>query len=111
MKTRQFTRYSTDIPVSIVIDHMIGKHQLYLQNISQGGLCFSAHGGIDRETHLKINLSFAGHSCDAGGKIAWCKPMEQGQCQLGIKFENQMAQSDIEKCAISINATEYKALP
>ncbi|MCK5648159.1 MAG: PilZ domain-containing protein [Gammaproteobacteria bacterium] len=106
MKTRQFTRYSTDIPVSIVIDHMLGEHQLYLQNISQGGLCFNAHGGIDRETQLNINLSIPGHSCDARGKIAWCKTLEQGQCQLGIMFEHQMTQSDIEKCSISINATK-----
>ena len=111
MKTRKFTRYSTDIPITIVIDHMIGKHQLFLENISQGGLCFNSHGGIDCETHLNIHLSSAGQSCDASGKIAWCKPMEQGQCQLGIKFENQMKQSDIEKCSISLNAKEYKDPP
>lgn len=97
MKTRKFTRFATDIPVSIVIDHMIGKHQFYLKNISQGGLCFNAHGCIDRNTHVDIILSFADQPYDAYGKIAWSQPLDMGQCQLGIIFEKQIAQSDIEK--------------
>ena len=97
MKTRKFTRYAADIPISIVIDHMIGKHQLYLKDISQGGLCFNAHGCIDRETHLDIMISSSGQSCDASGKIVWSQPLETGQCQLGIKFKNQVTQSEIEK--------------
>lgn len=97
MKTRKFTRYATDIPITFAIDHMIGEHRLYLNDVSQGGLCFNAHGCICRNTHLNITISFSGKSCDASGKIAWCHPLDTGQCQLGIVFEKQVTQSDIEK--------------
>lgn len=97
MKTRKFTRYATDIPVSIAIDHMIGEHQLCLKDISQGGLCFNAHGCIDRNTHLDIMISFSGQSYNASGKIVWSQPLDTGQCQLGIMFEKQVTQSELEK--------------
>ncbi|MCU7799957.1 MAG: PilZ domain-containing protein [gamma proteobacterium symbiont of Lucinoma myriamae] len=97
MKARKFTRYATDIPVSIAIDHMLGKHQLYLKDISQGGLSFKAHGCIDRDTHLDIVISCSGQSHNASGKIAWSQSLETGQCQLGIMFEKQVTQSEIEK--------------
>lgn len=97
MKTRKFARYPTDIPISISIDYMVDEHQLHLQDISQGGLCFNAHGCIDCDTYLNIVITFSGQSCDASGTIAWIKPLDSGKCRLGIKFENPVTQSEIEK--------------
>ncbi len=97
MKTRKFTRHLTDIPFSFVINNIIGEQQLYMENISQGGLCFNAHACIDRDTHLDIKIPFASQSCKISGKIAWCRPTDTGQCLLGIMFQKQVKQSDIEK--------------
>ncbi len=97
MKTRKYTRYPSDIPFSFVIDNIIGEQQLHLKDVSQGGLCFDAHGCIDLDTHLMINIPFSGQCCDVSGKIAWCQPSDTGQCSLGIMFQQHVKQSDIEK--------------
>lgn len=76
---------------------MIGEHKVCMSDISQGGLCFHAHGCIDRGTHLDIMISCSGQSYDTTGKIAWSQPLDTGQCQLGIVFEKQVTQAEIEK--------------
>lgn len=99
MQTRKFARYSTDIPVSLVIDEMMGAHELYLNDVSQGGLSLNAHGCIDYGTHVKVNFPIAVECCSAEGKITWCQQLDNGQCHLGITFETLIGQSAIEKMA------------
>jgi hypothetical protein len=100
MYARKFTRYPTDTPVSFVIDKIIGEHQLYLKDASQGGLCFNAHGCINPGTHLNIRLPVSNKSFAADGKVTWCQPLDTGQCQLGIKFANRLTLSAIEKIVL-----------
>lgn len=95
MQTRKFARYSTDIPVAFVIDNMLGEHQLYLNDLSQGGLNLNAHGCIDRGTQISISFPLLGESSSTAGKISWCKPLDNGQCQLGITFSKLMKQSAV----------------
>jgi len=97
MQARKFARYSTDIPVSFVIGDMMGEHQLCLKDASQGGLCLNAHGCIDRGTHVRINFPLSDESYNTDGKITWCQPVDNGQCLLGITFEQLISQSTIDK--------------
>jgi len=97
MQARKFTRYPSENPISFVIDGMIGKHQHYLKDVGQGGLCFYALGCIELDTHLNISIPFSNEPLNTNGKIAWCRTLDYDQCLLGIVFEKLIAQSAIEK--------------
>lgn len=101
MKARRYTRYSTDIPFTLGIEGMIGKHQYFLKDAGQGGLCFDALGCIDRGTHLHISFPLLKKPYNANAKIAWCNPLSIDYCSLGIVFEESVTQSLIEKIALS----------
>ena len=101
MKARRFTRYPTDIPFSLTIEGMVGKHQYYLKDAGQGGLCFDSLGCIDRGTHLHISFPLSKKPYDADAKIAWCNPLVNGYCSLGIVFDKSVTQPAIEKVALS----------
>lgn len=97
MQARKFMRYPTDIPISFVMDGMIGQHQHYLKNVGQGGLCFYALGCIEPGIHLNISIPFSDESLSTSGKVAWYRPLDNDQCLLGIAFEKFITQSAIEK--------------
>ena len=97
MKARKFIRFPTNASVSLVIDNMIGIHQLYLNDASQGGLNINAHGCIDRGTLVRIAVSDQDRDAITRGQVAWCQPCGSGYCHLGIKFDQLMNQSSIEK--------------
>ena len=59
MQARKFTRYPTDAPISFAINGIIGEHQHYLKDASQGGLCIRSLGCIKPETQLSISVPFA----------------------------------------------------
>ncbi|MCP3852287.1 MAG: PilZ domain-containing protein [Gammaproteobacteria bacterium] len=99
MQSRKFTRYPTDFSVSLVIDHMAGKHQLFLKDASQGGLCLNARGCINCGTHLDIKFPTS-KPFNTQGKITWCKPSDTGQCLVGIEFEEKLALSTIERMVL-----------
>ena len=101
MNARKFTRYPTDTSILFVIDTMIGEHQLYLKDAGQGGLCFNAHGCIELGTHLNIKIPHNKTALKTQGKISWCQPLESGQCQLGIEFEQKLSLCDIEKVVLT----------
>ena len=99
MKARKYTRFPTNIPVSLTIDNMMGDHKLYLSNASQGGLSFNAHGCIDRGTRLNVRFSENDDQVTRG-KIAWCQPVDGGQCRIGMQFDTMMNRTTIEKMAL-----------
>ena len=100
MHARKFTRYPTDTSVTFVIDSIMGEHQLYLKDAGQGGLCFNARGCIKPGTHLDIKIPLNDKGFDTVGKITWCQPLETGQCQVGIEFDESLTLSIIEKMAL-----------
>ncbi|MCU7941021.1 MAG: PilZ domain-containing protein [gamma proteobacterium symbiont of Bathyaustriella thionipta] len=100
MKARRYTRYPTDTPFVLSINGMLGKHQYFLKDAGQGGLCFNALGCIDKGTPLHINFPLSKKSDNAEAKIAWCNPLANGHCTLGIAFKNSVTQADIEKAAL-----------
>jgi PilZ domain len=97
MQERKFIRYSTGIPISFEIEGMMGKHHHYLKDASQGGLCFSALGCIKTGTHVDISAPINGEYCHANGKVAWCQPLDNAQCLLGISFDETIEQPVIDK--------------
>ncbi len=101
MRARKFTRYPADTSISFVIDNIIGKHQLYLHDAGQGGLCFNARACIKPGTRLNISIPSSIKSLNTSGKITWCQPIDNGQCQLGIEFEEQVALSTIENMVLT----------
>ncbi|MCW8932964.1 MAG: PilZ domain-containing protein [Gammaproteobacteria bacterium] len=100
MQARKFTRYPTDKSISFVIDNMLGEHQIYLKDASQGGLCFNAQGCIQLGTHLHITMPVSSEKHCTKGKVSWCHPSDNGQCQLGIEFEERLNLSTIEKIVL-----------
>lgn len=100
MQARKFIRYPADTSIFFEIDNIIGEHQLYLKDAGQGGLCFNARGCIRCGTRVNVKIPFSSDSDAAAGKIAWCHPLDNGQCQLGIKFEKKLALSAIEKAVL-----------
>ncbi len=101
MHARKFTRYPTDTSISFVIDSIIGEHQLYLNDAGCGGLCFNAHACIKPGTQLNISIPALAQSLNTTGKITWCQPKDNRQCQLGVEFEQQLPLSVIEKIALT----------
>lgn len=97
MQNRKFTRYPADIAISFKIDGMAGRHHHYLRDAGQGGLCFNALGCIKQGTHLDIRIPFSGEYCQTNGKIVWCQPLGNAQCQLGIEFEKNVLQTAIDQ--------------
>ena len=99
MKARKYTRFPTNIPVSMTIENMMGVHQLCLTDASQGGLSFNAHGCIDRGTRLNVRFPINGGQMTQG-KIAWSQPVESGQCRIGMEFDKMMNRATIEKMVL-----------
>ena len=99
MKARKYTRFPTNIPVSLKINSMMGVHKLYLSDASQGGLSFNAHGCIDQGTRLNVSFPENGDEV-AQGKIAWCRPVDGGQCRIGMQFDTMMKRTIIEKLVL-----------
>ncbi len=95
MQARKFTRNPTDAPVSFTINGMIGEHQHYLKDLSQGGLCIKSHGCIRPGTQLHISVPFFNETRSIRCKITWCLPLDDAQYLLGVEFENITAQSAI----------------
>ena len=97
MQQRKFTRYPTDIAISFKIDGMAGRHYHYLKDASQGGLCFNGLGCIKLGTHLDIKIPLSNEYCKTHGKIAWCQPLDNAQCLLGIQFDKNVSPAAIDK--------------
>ena len=95
MQARKFTRYPIDAPISFEINGMIGEHQHYLKDSSQGGLCIKSHGCIKPGTQLSINVPFSDETSCISGKIMWCLPLDDSQYLLGVKFQDTVKQSAI----------------
>ena len=93
MQARKFTRYPTDAPISFEINGMLGEHQHYLKDSSQGGLCIKSLGCIKPGTRLSISVPFSDGSRSISGKIMWCLPLDDSQYLLGVEFENIVTQS------------------
>ena len=100
MQARKFTRYPIDTSISFAIDNMIGEHQLYLKDASRGGLCFNARGCIQLGTDLNVKMPAVDGLHETKAKITWCQPSENGQCRLGVEFEQKLALSEIEKIVL-----------
>ena len=90
MHIRQFVRHTTYIPFNFKLNNTIGEHEHILKEISQGVLCFRAHGGISPGTGMCICIPFAKDPCRLTGKIAWCRKADHGQYEMGIEFERIM---------------------
>lgn len=101
MKARRFTRYPTDIPFSLSIEGMVGKHQYYLKDAGQGGLSFNSLGPIQLGTPLHISFPLSKKHFDADARIAWCRQLVNGYCSLGIVFKDSVTQAAIENVALS----------
>ncbi|MCU7837056.1 MAG: PilZ domain-containing protein [gamma proteobacterium symbiont of Taylorina sp.] len=95
---RRFSRFSTNIPATLVIEGMLGKHKLYLNDASQGGLSFNALAAIKKGTHLQVSFS---DSCKTQAQIAWCRPLEHCRCQLGLSFDHSIKPSSLDKIVSS----------
>jgi hypothetical protein len=94
MLLRQFTRFSTNTPATLSIDGMMGQHKCYLNDVSKGGISLNALAAIKQGTHLLV--SFSEH-CKTRAKVAWCKPLEHCQCQLGLAFDKKINESALDK--------------
>ena len=95
MQARKFTRFLTDAPISFTINGMIGEHQHYLKDSSQGGLCIKSLGCIKPGTQLNISIPFSDEIRSITGKITWCLPLDDAQYLLGVEFKDIVTQSAI----------------
>ena len=95
MQARKFTRYPTDAPISFEINGMLGEHQHYLKDSSQGGLCIKSLGCIKPGTQLRFSVPFSDGTRSISGKIMWSLSLDDVQYLLGVEFENTMTQSAI----------------
>lgn len=101
MKARRFTRYPTDVPFSLSIEGMVGKHQYYLKDAGQGGLCFDFLGCIDLGTSLNISISLSNELRNTTARVAWCEPLAKGYCSMGVVFDEAVTQAAIEKVLLT----------
>lgn len=97
MYTREFARHSTDISIKFTMGTMIGEHHHYLKNAGKGGLCFEANGWIKQGTKLQICIPFSDEPYKTCGKIAWCRRGDCGYYLMGVKFEESVSETAINK--------------
>ena len=91
MLHRNFPRFTTNNLATFKIEGMTGEHKHYLNDASQGGLCFNALACIKKGTHLEV--SFSGNNSKTQGEITWCKYRDRCNCQLGLTFEERIEQA------------------
>ena len=95
LQNRKFIRYPSDAPISFVINDMMGEHQHYLKDSSQGGLCIKSLGCLKPKTQLRIRVPFSDEIHYINGKVIWCLPLDDAQYLLGVEFDDILTQSAI----------------
>ena len=83
---RQYHRYATDIPVMLgptVDDEEI----YYMQDVSQGGLCFQAARRIEPGTSIALCVPVCRPGLEVDGEVVWSRP-SGGIFETGLRFDD-----------------------
>ena len=92
---RHLSRFSTNNLATFEIEGMVGRHKLYLDNASQGGLCFYALACMKKGTH--VGVSFNGKNAKTRAEVTWSKYQGHCNCQLGLTFDEPIEQSALKR--------------
>ena len=89
MRSRQFIRHPSEIPIEFTIDEVIRQKRRFLKNVSQGGLCFMSDESITVGSGIEINISLSQPPFEASGTVAWCNPTDEGRYEIGVEFSDE----------------------
>lgn len=85
---REFIRHPSDIPIEFSHAESDDGGIETLQNISRGGLSFTARRAVAVGEQLWIRIP--GKEFRARARVAWCKPAAEGQgFDIGVTFTEQ----------------------
>lgn len=83
---RVFQRYTSDIPISIVGEHVTSKQSQPLYNVSYGGLACSSDIEFQSGALVKVRIAHVEPKFEGVGIVVWCDPAEGGY-EVGIQFQ------------------------
>lgn len=89
MRTRQFIRHPSEIPIEFTIGKVVRQKRRFLKNVSQGGLCFMSDAPITVGSGIAINISLSQPPFEACGTVAWCNPTDEGSYDIGVEFSDE----------------------
>jgi hypothetical protein len=82
---RTFIRHPSDIPIEIVYEDDAGGTERFLNNISSGGLSFTAREALTEGAIVRVRITIIQPMFEARGRIVWCRKDEFGY-DVGIEF-------------------------
>lgn len=83
---RKFIRHPSDIPIQIELESVVSSRTEYLNNISEGGICFKSRVPIDAGALIHIRIPLVHPIFECTGCVVWCEPHEE-HYDVGVKFD------------------------
>ncbi len=82
---REFIRHPTDIPVQIELESVVAAHDEYLNNISEGGICFRSRVPLAAGSMIRIRIPIVNPMFECTGRVVWCED-RGAHCDVGVRF-------------------------
>lgn len=85
MDYRKYTRHDSNLPLEVVLGEVVASESLYLNNISEGGLSFTAMQELKPGTLVTMRLPLKRPMFEVHGKVMWCRKVGL-QFPVGVEF-------------------------
>ena len=82
---RVYVRHPSEFPVELRAPDSSAPRRERLRDLSAGGLCCRSSAAFSEGEHLRIRIPIGLASFEAEGRVAWCRPHEDGY-RIGIEF-------------------------
>ena len=94
MPMREFIRHPSDIPIAYSFADGGALAKDYLNNISQGGLCFRARVYIEPDRVIRISIHIREPAFEVTGLVMWCRRTNE-HYDTGVKLEDATAELSV----------------
>ncbi len=82
---RAFIRHPTDIPIQIELESVVASTRNYLNNVSEGGLCFRSRVPLAVGAIIRIRIPLVSSRFECAGRVVWCESCS-GRYDIGMRF-------------------------
>ena len=82
---RSYIRHPSDIPIEFSRERVSPVETEQLQDISCGGLSFTAHASIEPDVLIRVRIPYVEPAFEARCRVSWCR-WTQGQYLIGVEF-------------------------
>lgn len=82
---REFIRHPADIPVQIELESVVATQREYLNNISEGGICFRSRIPLAPGSMVRIRIPVVDPKFECSGRVVWCDS-QGAHFNIGVRF-------------------------